>query len=127
MVKQSPYSVPKTLDRLSVILEKKGITVFARIDHAAGAKKVGQTLRPTELLVFGNPNLGTPLMAANQQIGLDLPLKALAWEDEGGTVHLAYTKPEELKGRYGIEGRDEVFMKMTGALDKLTDAALKAK
>lgn len=127
IVKQSPHSVAKTLDRLKAILEKKGITVFARIDHAAGAKKVGQTLRPTELLVFGNPKLGTPLMTANQQIGLDLPLKALAWEDASGTVRLAYTKADELKHRYGIKGRDEVFKKITGALDKLTNAALKAE
>lgn len=127
IVKQSPYSVAKTLDRLKAVLEKKGITVFARIDHAAGAKKVGMSLRPTELLIFGNPKLGTPLMMANQQIGLDLPLKALAWEDASGIVHLAYTKPKELEDRYDIDDRDEVFKKMTGALDKLTNAALKAE
>lgn len=127
LVKQSPYSVAKTLDRLEAVLEKKGITIFARIDHAAGAKKVGKSLRPTELLIFGNPKLGSPLMTANQQIGLDLPLKALAWKDASGIVHLAYTKPKELEERYDIEDRDEVFKKMTGALDKLTNAALKAE
>ena len=127
IVKESPHSVPKTLDRLSVILEKKGITVFARIDHAAGAKKVEQSLRPTQVLIFGNPKLGTPLMTANQRIGIDLPLKALAWEDKAGKVWLAYTKPSTLQDRFNIDGRDEVFKKMTGALDKLTSAALKAE
>ena len=127
IVKASPHSVAKTLDRLSAILEKKGITVFKRIDHAAGAKKVDIELRPTQVLIFGNPKLGSPLMTANQQIGLDLPLKALAWKDEAGKVWLGYTTPAELQGRYGVKGRDEVFKKMTGALNKLTDAALKAE
>ena len=101
IVKASPHSVAKTLDRLSAILEKKGITVFKRIDHAAGAKKVDIALRPTQVLIFGNPKLGSPLMTANQQIGLDLPLKALAWKDEAGKVWLAYTTPSELQQRYG--------------------------
>jgi uncharacterized protein (DUF302 family) len=125
IVKKSPHPVAKTLDRLATVLEKKGITVFARIDHAAGAAKVGQTLRPTELLIFGNPKLGTPLMTADQRIGVALPLKALAWEDGAGNVWLGYTKPDELKDRFDIEGRDEVFKKMAGALDNLTNAALK--
>ncbi|MCG8649895.1 MAG: DUF302 domain-containing protein, partial [Pirellulales bacterium] len=87
--------------------------------------KVGQELRPTQLLIFGNPKLGTPLMTANQRIGIALPLKALAWEDASGTVWLGYTKPDELKARFDIKERDEVFTKMTGALDNLTNAALK--
>ncbi|MGI9370963.1 MAG: DUF302 domain-containing protein [Hyphomicrobiales bacterium] len=127
VVKKSPHSVAMTLDKLTKVFESKGITIFARVDHAAGAKKVGAELRPTELLIFGNPKLGTPLMNADQKIGLDLPLKALAWQDADGTVWLAYTKPDALKTRHNIEGRDEVFMKMTGALNKLTDAALKAQ
>lgn len=127
IVKKSPHSVTKTLDRLTGILEKKGITIFTRIDHGAGAAKVGQELRPTQLLIFGNPKLGTPLMTANQRIGIALPLKALAWEDEAGTVWLGYTEPDELKDRFDIDERDEVFKKMTGALDNLTNAALKAE
>ncbi len=127
VVKKSPHSVSMTLDKLTKVFESKGITIFARVDHSAGAKKVGAELRPTELLIFGNPKLGTPLMNADQKIGLDLPLKALAWQDSDGTVWLAYTKPDALKARHNIEGRDEVFMKMTGALNKLTDAALKAE
>ncbi len=127
VVKKSPHSVGMTLDKLTAVLESKGITVFARIDHAAGAVKVDQQLRPTQVLVFGNPKLGTPLMSADQRIGLDLPLKALAWQDASGAVWLGYTKPDALKARYAIEGRDEVFAKITGALDKLTGAALKTE
>ena len=126
VVKASPYSVKTTLDRLSAILTRKGITVFARIDHAAGAHKVGMELAPTELLLFGNPKLGTPLMKANRRIGIDLPLKALAWRDANGKVWLAYTRADALRARYGVAGVDKVFAKMRGALDKLTNAALKA-
>ena len=125
VVKQSPYSVSKTLDRLTTIMQKKGITIFARVNHGSGAKSVGLDLKPTELLIFGNPKLGTPLMQAKREIGVDLPLKALAWEDDAGKVWLGYTKPDALKARHGVSGRDEVFKKMTGALDKLTGAAVK--
>ncbi|MGI9383717.1 MAG: DUF302 domain-containing protein [Methyloligellaceae bacterium] len=127
VVKQSNHSVAKTLDRFTKILTSKGATVFARVDHAAGAKKVGQEMKPTQLLIFGNPKLGTPLMQAERKIGLDLPMKALAWEDDAGKVWLAYGAPADLKKRYGVSGRDKVFMKMTGVLDKLTSAAIKAE
>lgn len=125
--KQSPHSVAKTLDRLTAIMQDKGITVFARVNHQAGATRVDLELKPTQLLIFGNPRLGTPLMQANREIGIALPLKVLAWQDDGGKVWLAYTKPDVLKSRYGISGKDEVFKKMTGALDKLTNAAIKAE
>ncbi len=125
VVKQSPYSVSETLDRLTTIMQKKGLTIFARVNHGAGAKSAGLDLKPTELLIFGNPKLGTPLMQAKREIGVDLPLKALAWRDDAGKVWLGYTKPDTLKARHGISGRDEVFKKMTGALDKLTSAAVK--
>ncbi len=127
VVKQSPHSVSKTLDRLTAVMQKKGITIFARVNHAAGAKKVGMDMKPTELLIFGNPKLGTPLMLAKREIGVDLPLKALAWQDDGGKVWLGYTTPSALKARHGVSGRDEVFNKMTGALDKLTSVAIKAE
>lgn len=127
VVKQSPYSVTKTLDRLTAIMQKKGITIFARIDHGAGAKGVGLELKATELLIFGNPKLGAPLMQAKREIGVDLPLKALAWQDDAGKVWLGYTAPGALKARHGVSGRDEVFKKMTGVLDKLTNAAVKAE
>jgi len=127
IVKQSPHSVSRTLDRLTAVMQKKGITIFARVNHAAGAKSVGQDMKPTELLIFGNPKLGTPLMLAKREIGVDLPLKALAWQDDNGKVWLGYTAPAALKARHGLSGRDEVFKKMTGALDKLTTAAIKAE
>ena len=123
--KKSPHSVTRTLDRFATVLESKGLTIFARIDHAKGAEKVGQKLRPTELIIFGSPKIGTALMQANQLSGLSLPLKALAYEDEKGQVWLVYAPPQDLKTRYGLEGRDAVIEKMTGALDKLTGAAVK--
>ena len=125
IVRESPHPVSETLDRLKTILEKKGITVFTRIDHAAGAKSAGLDLKPTQVLIFGNPKLGTPLMQSNRHIGVDLPMKAVAWEDDDGKVWLGYTSPGALKARYGIEGKDAVFDKMTGALDKFTAAAVK--
>ncbi len=120
----SNYSVPETLDRLTKILTSKGITIFARVDHAAGAKKVGKELAPTQLLIFGNPKLGTPLMLSERKIGLDLPLKALAWQDDNGKVWVSYNDPSYLKTRYGISDRDPVFMKITGALKKLIGKAV---
>ncbi len=125
ITKPSPHSVSITLDRLQGIMKEKGITVFARLDHAAGAKRVGADLAPTEVMIFGNPKLGTPLMQSNQQIGIDLPLKVLAWRDAAGKVWLAYNDPAYLAARHGIADRDKVFAKMSGVLDKLTDAALK--
>lgn len=127
IVKASPHSVAKTLDRLTAVMQKKGITIFARVNHAGGAKKVGMEMKPTELLIFGNPKLGTPLILAKREIGVDLPLKALAWQDDSGKVWLGYTSPAALKARHGVSGRDEVFKKMTGALDKLTNVAIKAE
>lgn len=127
VVKESAHSVAATLDRLAKILTSKGITVFTRVNHAAGAKKAGLELKPTELLIFGNPKLGTPLMMSNRKIGIDLPMKALAWEDDAGKVWLAYSTPASMQARHGITDKDEVFKKMTGALGKLTDAAIKAQ
>ena len=123
VVKASPYGAGETLDRLAEVLTAKGITVFARVDHAAGAAKVGQELAPTQLLIFGNPKLGTPLMQANRKMGLDLPMKVLAYEQDGKTW-IAYVRPDELKARHGIGDRDKVFQTMTGALDNLTNAAI---
>jgi uncharacterized protein (DUF302 family) len=98
----SKHPVKATLDRAVVMLKAKGTTVFARIDHAAGAEDVGMTLRPTELLIFGNAKAGTPLIAAQQAIGIDLPLKLLAWEDESGKVWLSYNDPVWLAARHGL-------------------------
>ena len=98
----SKYSVKDTLDRLEADLKAKGITVFARIDHAAGAASVAMSLRPTEVLIFGNPKGGTPLMQSNQTIGIDLPLKMLGWQDADGKVWLAYTDVSWLARRHHL-------------------------
>ena len=98
----SKYSVKDTLDRLEADLKAKGLTVFARIDHAAGAASVAMPLRPTEVLIFGNPKGGTPLMQSNQTIGIDLPLKMLGWQDADGKVWLAYTDVSWLARRHHL-------------------------
>jgi len=120
---ESKRSVKDTLDAMAKALEEKGIKVVARVDHAAGAKAAGLELRPSEVLIFGSPKLGTPLMQSKPEIGIDLPMKALAWQDASGKVFLAYTKPEALKARYGIAGKDEVFKAMAGALAAFTAGA----
>ena len=99
---KSPYPVGQTLDRLESGAKQRGLKVFARIDHAAGASSVGKSLRPTELLIFGNPQGGTPLMECAQSAGIDLPLKALAWQDEQGQVWLGYNDPAYLAKRHDI-------------------------
>ena len=96
VVVQSSHSVAATVVRLQATVEQRGLTVFARIDHAAGAAKIGQTLRPTALLIFGNPQGGTPLMQCAQTAGIDLPLKMLVWEDAQGKVWLGYNDPAYL-------------------------------
>jgi len=98
----SQHSVKDTLDRLEADLKAKGITVFARIDHAAGAASVAMPLRPTELIIFGNPKAGTPLMQSNQTIGIDLPLKILGWQDAGGKVWITYNDPAWLARRHRL-------------------------
>ena len=122
--KPSSYAVDATIDRFEAVLKKQGMTIFARIDHAAAAKKAGMDLRPTMLLIFGNPKIGTRLMQATQTMGIDLPLKALAWRDADGKVWLAYEKPADLAKARGIDQEHEIVKRMTGALDKMTDAAL---
>jgi uncharacterized protein (DUF302 family) len=99
---RSRYSVPDTLARLQSILKDKGITVFALIDHSGEAEKVGLKMRPTQLLIFGSPKGGTPLMVAAPRLAIDLPLKALAWQDEQGKVWLSYNSPEYLQQRHGF-------------------------
>jgi uncharacterized protein (DUF302 family) len=124
VVKKSNYSVGETIDRLAAILGGKGLTVFARIDHEAGASKASLELRPTTVLIFGNPKLGTPLMQAAPTVAIDLPQKALAYEDAAGDVYLLYNDPAYLAARHGIAGRDAVLKKIAGALDKFTNAAV---
>jgi uncharacterized protein (DUF302 family) len=120
---ESKFAVKETIDRLAATLERRGISVIARVDHAAGAKAAGMNLPPTEVLIFGNPKLGTPLMQSNPLIGIDLPMKILSWQDKTGKVWIGYVAPATLKSRYGIGDRDEVFQSMTKALEGLTKAA----
>lgn len=120
----SAHSAKDTIERLESEVESRGMTVFARIDHAAGAKQAGMTLRPTELLVFGNARAGTPLMQADQTMGIDLPLKALAWEDENRRVWLSYNEPAWLADRHGMAERvAEATQRMGAALAAAAEAA----
>jgi len=98
----SRYSVPESLVRLEAILQEKGLTIFARVDHSGEAKKVGLEMRPTQLVIFGSPKGGTPLMVAAPSLAIDLPLKALAWQDKAGKVWISYNSPEYLQQRHGI-------------------------
>ena len=98
----SPYSVPDTLDRLESILRSKNITIFARVDHSGEAEKIGIPMPPTQLLIFGNPKGGTPIMLAAPLSAIDLPLKALAWQDTAGKVFLSYNDPQYLQQRFAI-------------------------
>ena len=127
VIKQSSFSAVETLDRLQAVLEKKGLTIFTRIDHSAGAGKAGMALPPTQLLIFGNPKMGTPLMASTRSVGIDLPMKVLAWEDEDGKSWIAYNRPDYLAGRHGITDQVEIVNKMSGALDKFTNLATQAE
>ncbi len=121
----SALDVKSTMDKLQKALTEKGITVFARVDHAAGAKSIGQTIRPMELIVFGNPKLGTPLIQKNPEIGLDLPLKALVYQGENGTTYIAYTDPAFLAKRYGIAGAESTVTQIAEALKGFAAAAAK--
>ena len=120
----SPFGPTETMDRLEAEIRAKGMTVFARIDHAAGAVAVGLPLRPTELIIFGNAKAGTPLMQADQAVGIDLPLKALVYEDAAGRVWLACNDPRWIARRHGlgatVAGAAEA---MAAALDALARAA----
>ncbi len=120
---ESAHDVKTTADRLEAALEEKGMSVFGRVNHAAGAEKAGMELRPTELVIFGNPKVGTPLMQCAQSVAIDLPQKTLIWEDEDGKVWLAYNDPQYLKNRHAIEGCDEVIGKVSGALGNFAKAA----
>ena len=119
----SPHSVSDTLDKLAGVLESKGMTVFTRINHADNAAKAGLTLRPTEVLIFGNPKIGTPLMNCAQSLAIDLPQKMLAWQDDAGQVHLGYNAPDYVRSRHAASGCDAVFEKVTGALANFAKAA----
>ena len=98
----SPYPVPEAFKRLEAIVMARGLSIQARIDHSADAAKVGLKMHPTQLLIFGNPKAGTPLMIASPTLAIDLPLKALVWEDDKGKVWISYNSPEYLKQRHNV-------------------------
>ena len=120
---ESQHSVSKTIDRLENILKDKGFKIIARIDHGDAAANVGVELRETELIIFGNPKAGSPLMACQQSVAIDLPQKALAIRDEDGKVWLAYNDPAFLDHRHGLEGCDRVLAKVSSTLKNFTEAA----
>lgn len=120
---ESKHDVATTADRLEAVLRDKGMNVFARIDHAAGARKAGKELPPTELLIFGNPNVGTPLMQCARSVAIDLPQKALIWRDADGKVWLTYNDPEYLAQRHGTGECNGVIKKVSGALANFAKAA----
>jgi uncharacterized protein (DUF302 family) len=120
---KSPRSAKDTMAKLEELVKQRGLNVFARIDHAAGAAKIGKSLRPTEVLIFGNPQGGTPFMECAQTVGIDLPLKALAWEDATGQAWLGYNDPAYLAQRHGAAACPAVEA-LRKALAGLAEAAL---
>ena len=120
IIKDSSSDVATTVNKLTAAVEKAGAKVFAVVDHAAGAKSIDADLQDMTLVMFGNPKLGTPILQAAPQAGLDLPIR-----DDAGTTKVGYLDPAGLKARYNVNGADKSFAMMTGALDKLTSAAAK--
>jgi uncharacterized protein (DUF302 family) len=116
----SPYTVPRTLERLESLLQKQGLMVFGRIDHSGEAEKAGLKMRPTQLIIFGSPKAGTPLMIAAPTLAIDLPLKALIWEDNTGKVWLSYNSAEYLKQRHNIP--DDLVRNIAGVAALLQKA-----
>ena len=120
---KSSYPPQETMSRLETAVKAKGLTVFARIDHAEGASAAGLSLRPTEVLIFGNAKGGTPLMQAEQTIGIDLPLKALVWQDAVGETWLSLNDPAWLAARHGVNGVEAVVGKLSALLEDLAKNA----
>jgi uncharacterized protein (DUF302 family) len=123
---KSSHAPRETMNRLETAVTAKGLTVFARIDHAEGALAAGLSLRPTEVLIFGNAKGGTPLMQAVQTIGIDLPLKALVWQDAAGDTWLSWNDPAWLAARHGVSGAEAVVGKLTAVLDDVAKTATAA-
>jgi uncharacterized protein (DUF302 family) len=120
---KSSHSPQETMNRLEAAVKAKGLTVFARIDHAGGASVAGLSLRPTEVLIFGNAKGGTPLMQAAQTVGIDLPLKALVWQDAAGDTWLSWNDPSWLTARHGVSGAETVASNLTAALKAVAEIA----
>jgi uncharacterized protein (DUF302 family) len=123
VVASSPHDVPTTVKRLETAVKAKGAQVVATVDHGAAAQANGLPLRPTVLVLFGNPKLGTPLMQSQQTAGLELPLHVLVWQDADGATRLGYAAPERIAERHGITDRGDVVARMTGVLAAITGEA----
>src|SRR6516165_395153 len=119
----SGFGPKETMDRLENEIRAHGLNVFARIDHAAGAAEVGLTLRPTELIIFGNARGGTPLMQSAQTAGIDLPLKTLVWEDATGKTWISYNQPSWIAQRHGVANAEPIVAKMAALLSAIANAA----
>jgi uncharacterized protein (DUF302 family) len=117
---RSRFGPKETMDRLETEIRAQKMEIFARIDHAAGAAAAGLELRPTELIIFGNARGGTPLMQSVQTVGIDLPLKALVWEDASGTTWLSYNEPSWLAQRHNIPNAEPVVSKMSATLGAMS-------
>ena len=124
MAIKSPYSVDKTLDRFETAAKAKGLTIFTRIEHSKNIAGVGMKIRPTSLLIFGNPKIGAKIMGKNQTAGIDLPMKAIAWEDENKQVWLAYNRPYTVMQRHHISDLQELTVKMATTLKSLAAIAV---
>jgi len=120
---QSAFNVEETADRMESILKEKDMTVFNRIKHSEAAAAVGIELRNTELILFGNPKVGSPLMKCQQSVAIDLPQKALIWEDDKATVWISYNNPRYLEKRHNITGCEEVISKIESALAGIAESA----
>ncbi|RDH85907.1 MAG: camphor resistance protein CrcB [endosymbiont of Galathealinum brachiosum] len=125
ITKKSNFNVSTTINRLENILNKKGIKIVAKIDHTTAAASVDMELRPTQLIIFGNPKIGTPLMQHNQLTGLELPMKVLAWEDKDGDTWVGYHQTKNIINNLGIQYIPEITNKISSALDNLTDYAIR--
>ena len=121
---ESNYSVKETADRFEDIAKSKGLTLFARVDHQKNAASVNLELRPTEVIIFGNPKVGTPLMQCAQDVAIDLPQKVMVSEDDNKKVWLTYNNPTYLMERHQIQGCDEAIKKISGVLSKLSEATV---
>ncbi len=120
---QSTFNVQETADRMEIILQEKGMKIFNRIKHSEGAAKAGIELRNTELILFGNPKVGSPLMKCRQSVAIDLPQKALIWEDDKANVWISYNDPRYLERRHTITGCEEVLLKIEKALAGIAKSA----
>ena len=125
ITKKSQFDVNDTLDRLETILKEKGIKPVARVDHVAAAKAVDMELRPTQVMFFGNPKLGTPLMQSDQLAGLELPMRVLAWEAEDGSTWLGYNSPQTIVDSLNLQNVSDATNMMITAIDTLTENAVK--